>query len=172
MSSDLARGAFSDQAPWSLDAPEGLAWRRGLTRVRTRVNAQVPRLTRRRILPPARRIGSVVWHLSSALAGWRFAEHTTAGLARRLRVAAEKLGPTYIKLGQVISSGEGIFPEDLVAEFRKCRDQVRPEPFSAIRKVVTEDLGCRSRGDLLVVRDRADRRGIDCPGPRGDLGHR
>ena len=30
----------------------------------------------------------------------------------------------------------------------------------------------RSRGDLLVVRDRADRRGIDCPGPRGDPGHR
>ena len=39
-------------------------------------------------------------------------------------------GPTYIKLGQIISSGEGIFPEELVSEFKKCRDQVPPEPFA------------------------------------------
>ena len=53
-----------------------------------------------------------------------------ADLSRRLRVAAERLGPTYIKLGQIISSGEGLFPEELVDEFKKCRDQVPPEPFA------------------------------------------
>jgi ubiquinone biosynthesis protein len=58
-----------------------------------------------------------------------------------LRIAAEKLGPTYIKLGQIISAGEGIFPEELVGEFRKCRDMVPAEPFEAVRKVVEEDLG-------------------------------
>src|SRR3546814_19587379 len=46
-----------------------------------------------------------------------------------------------IKLGQIISSGEGIFPEELVGEFKRCRDQVPPEPFSVVRQVVEEDLG-------------------------------
>ena len=62
-------------------------------------------------------------------------------LSRRLRLAAERLGPTYIKLGQIISSGEGIFPEELVTEFKRCRDQVPPEPFAVVRRVVEEDLG-------------------------------
>ena len=142
MDSDLAFGAFTDNAPWQLDDPVNLTWRRGLGAVRRRVNAQVPVLTKRRLLPPARRIGTVTWHIGAALAGWRFREHNTAGLARRLREAAEALGPTYIKLGQVLSSGEGIFPEDLVVEFRKCRDQVPPEPFAVVERVVTEELGC------------------------------
>jgi ubiquinone biosynthesis protein len=62
-------------------------------------------------------------------------------LSRRLRLAAERLGPTYIKLGQIISAGEGIFPEELVTEFKRCRDQVPPEPFGVVRRVVEEDLG-------------------------------
>ncbi|HET8931058.1 MAG TPA: AarF/UbiB family protein [Acidimicrobiales bacterium] len=142
MRADLAMGAFTDDGPWQLDDPEHLTWRRGLGVVRRRVNAQVPVLTRRRLLPPARRIGTVTWRLGAALTGWRFREHSTAGLARRLREAAEALGPTYIKLGQIISSGEGIFPEDLVAEFRKCRDQVPPEPFEAVERLLVEELGC------------------------------
>lgn len=141
MPSDLAQGAFTDAAPWSIEDPGALVWRRGLPKVRRRVEARVPDLTRRRLLPPARRIVRVTRHLGSALALWRFREHTTAGLARRLREAAEALGPTYIKLGQIISSGEGIFPEELVAEFRKCRDQVPAEPFEVVERVLTEELG-------------------------------
>ncbi len=56
-------------------------------------------------------------------------------------MAAEKLGPTYIKLGQIISAGDGIFPAELVAEFKWCRDQVRPEPWAVVRRVLTEELG-------------------------------
>jgi ubiquinone biosynthesis protein len=63
------------------------------------------------------------------------------GLSKRLRSAAEKLGPTYIKLGQVISSGEGLFPAELVEEFKACRDQVPSEPFDAVRQVVEADFG-------------------------------
>ncbi len=58
-------------------------------------------------------------------------------------MAAESLGPTYIKLGQIISSGEGLFPPELVAEFKRCRDQVPPEPFEAVRDIVEQDLGGR-----------------------------
>ena len=145
--SDLDIGAFTDDPPWLLLHPEELAWRAGLGAVRRRVTAEVPSLTHRRFLPPFRRLGRVGWHLGRALGTWalierrRGAPESTAGLARRLREAAEALGPTYIKLGQIISSGEGIFPEPLVAEFRKCRDQVPPVPYSDVRRIVEDELG-------------------------------
>ena len=90
------------------------------------------------------RVGAV---LGVALAGWyvgdrRRGQHRSrAGLSRRLRRAFERLGPTYIKLGQILSSGEGLFPEELVAEFRLCRDQVPAEPFAVVRHIVEADLG-------------------------------
>lgn len=149
---DRAWGAFSDTPPWQITDPSTPKWCRGLDRVRQRVNAQVPHLTKRRIAPPARRIGTVTFHLSKALLGWRFVDRTTAGLAKRLRQAAEALGPTYIKLGQVISSGEGIFPEDLVAEFRKCRDQVPPVPFATVERIITDELG-RDLHDVFATFD-------------------
>jgi predicted unusual protein kinase regulating ubiquinone biosynthesis (AarF/ABC1/UbiB family) len=43
-------------------------------------------------------------------------------------VAFSILGPTYIKLGQILSSGEGIFPPELVGEFKLLRDRVPPRP--------------------------------------------
>jgi ubiquinone biosynthesis protein len=95
-------------------------------------------------MPPAGRLFTTLRHLGVPLAVWAVRERgkptSTAAISRRLRIAAEHLGPTYIKLGQIISSGEGLFPEDLVREFRKCRDQVPPEPFDVVRRVVEEDL--------------------------------
>ena len=64
-----------------------------------------------------------------------------AGISRRLRRSFERLGSTYIKLGQIVSGGEGLFPEELVAEFKLLRDQVPAESFDAVRRVVEEDLG-------------------------------
>jgi len=58
-----------------------------------------------------------------------------------MRLAAERLGPTYIKLAQIISAGQGVFPEELVAECKKCRDQVPPVNYHTIVGVVEADLG-------------------------------
>jgi ubiquinone biosynthesis protein len=68
-------------------------------------------------------------------------EISRAGLSHRLRKAFEHLGPTYIKLGQILSSGEGVFPPELVGEFRLLRDHVPPETFRDVRRVVEADLG-------------------------------
>ena len=46
-----------------------------------------------------------------------------------------------MKLGQIISGGEGLFPDELVNEFKLLRDQVPPEPFADVRAVVEIDLG-------------------------------
>ncbi len=143
---DLAFGSFTSEAPWILD-PEKIDWRRGLGPLRERTRAQVPLLTTPGRLPPGLRVIKTGRILGSALILWRMKEKpkggeiSRAGLARRLRVAFEQLGPTYIKMGQIISSGEGIFPSELVAEFRLLRDRVPPEPFSDVLRIVEEDLG-------------------------------
>ncbi|HUS61285.1 MAG TPA: AarF/UbiB family protein, partial [Acidimicrobiales bacterium] len=141
---DLDYGSFSDHGPWTLD-PDHLAWKPGLDRLRAEVRASVPELTRYRRVPPGGRMLTTLLHLGVPMAIWgtreRGTDRSVAAISRRLRIAAEKLGPTYIKLGQIISAGEGIFPEELVVEFRKCRDQVPAEPFATVRKVVEEDLG-------------------------------
>jgi ubiquinone biosynthesis protein len=154
--SDLAHGMFSSDPPWTLDDPTSLPWRRGLGGphgVRAMTRAEVPELVRPSRMPPGSRLVRTAALLGWALGAWAARERrghgdgaagrsrSIAGLSRRLRMAAERLGPTYIKLGQIISAGEGIFPEELVAEFKKCRDQVPPEPWDAVRAVVEDDLG-------------------------------
>jgi ubiquinone biosynthesis protein len=143
---DLARFAFSDDGPWSVE-PERIPWRREIATLRAVSQAQVPEWVRARRLPPVRRFLSAGLRVGGALAGWQLRERrgpsevSRAGLSRRLRRAFEHLGPSYIKLGQIVSSGQGLFPEELVAEFQLCRDRVPPEPFEAVRRVVEEDLG-------------------------------
>jgi ubiquinone biosynthesis protein len=143
---DLAIGAFSENAPWIID-PARMTWRRTVAGVRWVVKRQVPQLTAPRRLPPGTRVVTVSWHLGKALAGWAVTGRREGGsaskvdISRRLRRAAERLGPTYIKLGQIISSGEGLFPTELVSEFQKLRDKVPPESFEDVREVVESELG-------------------------------
>jgi ubiquinone biosynthesis protein len=86
-------------------------------------------------------------HLGWAVSAWwlvdrrRVPEESRASAARRVRQAFEHLGPTYIKLGQILSAGEGMFPAELVAEFRRCRDQVPAVAFARVRRLVEAELG-------------------------------
>jgi ubiquinone biosynthesis protein len=147
-SPDLAIGAFTDHGPWVVE-PDALTWRRDPAGLRSRTRGEVPRLLRHRWLPPGRRVVRVVRVLGWAVGRWyvgsrrnpRDKDASRADLSRRLRLAFEHLGPTYIKLGQIVSSGEGIFPEELVSQFKLLRDQVRPETFEAVRGIVEVDLG-------------------------------
>jgi ubiquinone biosynthesis protein len=148
---DRTWGAFSEAAPWVLDR-EHVRWLPLVDRLRGQAHDEVPRLTASHRLPPGARVVTVVGRLGAALAPWawrkrrgRYADQEVgrADLSRRLRLAAEALGPSYIKLGQIISSGEGLFPAELVAEFKKCRDQVPAEPFDVVRLTIEQDLGCR-----------------------------
>ncbi len=146
VSADTEFGVFTDQGPWVLDL-ENLAWKSGLDHVRAELRAALPELIRPRKLPPGARVGTTVRHLGGALVMWyaterrRGGSEKIAGISRRLRLAAEQLGPTYIKLGQIVASGDGIFPPELVAEFKWCRDRVRPEPWPVVERVLVEELG-------------------------------
>ena len=155
---DLAVGTFSDHPPW-LVAPAEMRWRIGLDRVRARTRAEVPQLTRRPRVPPLGRLVSTARHLGVPIAAWaltdrrRGREVSRAGLSRRLRRAAERLGPTYIKLAQIISAGEGLFPEELVSELKRCRDRVPPESWDDVRTVVEEELG-RPLEEVFIAFER------------------
>ena len=145
-SSDTEWGAFTDEGPWVL-APGDIAWKAGLREVRAQTRASLPYLIRHRNLPPGARVGTTVRHLGGALGLWYLTERRRggsvkiAGISRRLRIAAEQLGPTYIKLGQIVASGDGIFPPELVTEFKSCRDQVPPEPWPVVEEVIAQELG-------------------------------
>ena len=108
---------------------------------------ELPSLLRRRRLPPVRRIVRVSTTIGWAIGCWYLLERrrgpaaSRAGLSRRLRIAFQHLGPTYIKLGQILSSGEGIFPPELVGEFKLLRDRVPAESFDDVRECVELDLG-------------------------------
>jgi len=153
---DLEIGSFSEDGPWVLD-PDRIEWRRDLDRLRERVRSDVPRRLETGRLPPVARTITTVRQLGAAVAGWALRERHTPrsrdGISRRMRRACEALGPTYIKLGQIISSGEGLFPAELVREFKLCRDQVPAESFDDIRTVVEADLGS-TIDELFVEFDR------------------
>ena len=143
---DTDIGVFTEDAPWEVDL-DALEWRRGLDGVRADLRATLPALTKARVFPPGRRLSTTVHHLGGALGLWYLKDRraggnaSIAGISRRVRVAAEHLGPTYIKLGQIIASGDGIFPAELVAEFKWCRDEVPAEPWPVVERVLTEELG-------------------------------
>jgi predicted unusual protein kinase regulating ubiquinone biosynthesis (AarF/ABC1/UbiB family) len=58
-----------------------------------------------------------------------------------VRESFERLGPTYVKLGQLVASSEGLFPERYCAEFQKCLDRVPPFAFADVEKTLREELG-------------------------------
>ncbi len=60
---------------------------------------------------------------------------------QRLRHAMEDLGPTFIKLGQVLSTRPDRVPQALVVELGNLRDQVRPEKTADIVAVLEAELG-------------------------------
>lgn len=148
---DRQWAAFTEDGPWTLQR-DAIRWAPVAPALRARAQAEVPGLVKARKVPPGSRVLRVVSMLGRAVVPWlvrkrrgRYAtpEASRAEISYRLRHAAEQLGPTYIKLGQIISSGEGLFPAELVSEFKKCRDQVPAEPFDVVRRVVEADLGCR-----------------------------
>jgi len=60
---------------------------------------------------------------------------------QRLRMAFEELGPTYIKLGQVLSTRPDLIPAKFVYELAKLQDEVSPFPFSEVKAVVETEFG-------------------------------
>ncbi len=59
----------------------------------------------------------------------------------RLRQSFEELGPTFVKLGQLLSTRSDLLPESYIEEFTKLQDDVHPLEFEVVKKVVERELG-------------------------------
>jgi ubiquinone biosynthesis protein len=61
--------------------------------------------------------------------------------AQRVRMAIEELGPTYIKLGQILSTRPDLVPAQFVEEFAKLQDNVPPFGFSQVSRIIEAEFG-------------------------------
>ena len=61
--------------------------------------------------------------------------------ARRLRMVLEDLGPTFVKLGQVLSTRPDLLPEAYITELASLRDDVRPFPYEEAEQILAEEYG-------------------------------
>lgn len=71
----------------------------------------------------------------------------------RLRRLLIRLGPTYVKLGQVLSLRADILPESIRRELSTLTNQVPPFPYTDIKGIVEEDLG-KPIGELYKKFDK------------------
>lgn len=60
---------------------------------------------------------------------------------QRIRMALEELGPTFIKMGQVLSTRPDLIPVDLIAELTKLQDKVPPFGFEHVEQIITSEFG-------------------------------
>jgi ubiquinone biosynthesis protein len=78
------------------------------------------------------------------------AEQVTLDPAQRMRMALEELGPTFVKLGQVMATRVDLFPPRWIAEFEKLHADVPAVAFEELIPELTRSLG---RSPFEVFRD-------------------
>jgi len=55
----------------------------------------------------------------------------------------ERMGPTFVKLGQVLSSRVDLLPERYIKALSRLQDKVKPFPYSEVEEIITQELGVR-----------------------------
>ncbi|MFL5537868.1 MAG: ABC1 kinase family protein, partial [Longimicrobiaceae bacterium] len=97
-----------------------------------------------RALPRERRHGLKSWfpRLTASLV-WPFLDRGIRRLtfAQQLRRRLEILGPTYIKLGQIMAIREDLLPRSITSELANLFDRLPAIPFVQVREIIEESLG-------------------------------
>lgn len=143
---DLDLGSFSEEPPWEVQ-PDAMRWRRAVPGLRRQIADQLPSLTQPGRVPPGARVVRTVQLLGVALLGWYVGARRKGGadsvavLSRRLRLAAERLGPTYIKLGQILSLREDILPRSVTDELKHLLDRLPAVGYERFLQIIEGDLG-------------------------------
>ncbi|NOU23293.1 MAG: ubiquinone biosynthesis protein UbiB [Methyloglobulus sp.] len=98
-------------------------------------------------------VGSALERAGRVLHWQQAEEFTKLDTPQRIRRALEDLGPTFIKLGQILATRVDLFPPQYIAEFEKLQDQVPPVPFEELLPQIEEDIG-GSIDDYFMEVDR------------------
>ncbi len=77
-------------------------------------------------------------------------------IAARTRLVLQELGPTFVKLGQLLSTRPDILPEEFVEEFSKLQDQVEPFPADEAIARIEAELKCKL-GEVFRTFERTPR---------------
>lgn len=72
------------------------------------------------------------------------------GAPERILHVLEELGPSFIKLGQIMSTRKDLFPEEYIEQLSKLQDEVPPFPFAWVEEIIKEELN-KSIDDLFLT---------------------
>lgn len=118
---------------------------------------QVPR--RVRDLARLQQVAQILWRHGF---GILVAELDIAGLQRfdrtpfdstpeRAAQALRELGPTFVKLGQVLSTRPDLVPDDYLEALQKLQDDAGPMPWAQVEEALVRELGAEWRGRLASI---------------------
>jgi len=65
----------------------------------------------------------------------------------RIRLALEELGPTFVKLGQILSTRPDLIPQNYIIELQKLQDKVPPFAYAQVNQMIKRELGA----DILKI---------------------
>ena len=68
--------------------------------------------------------------------------------SERVRIALEELGPTFVKLGQVLSTRPDLIPVEFIEELSKLQDHVPPFAYAEVAQIIESELGA-APGDIF-----------------------
>ena len=61
---------------------------------------------------------------------------------KNVRMALEELGPTFVKMGQILSSRDDLIPKEYCQEFQKLKHSVKPMPYEKVEEILTREYDC------------------------------
>ena len=61
-------------------------------------------------------------------------------LPERVRMAMEELGPTFIKMGQILSTRTDLIPMEFIIQFERLQDEVPPFPYEDVKNTIESEL--------------------------------
>jgi ubiquinone biosynthesis protein len=70
----------------------------------------------------------------------KLTQNNNLTVPERLRCAFEELGPTFVKLGQILSNRPDLIPDAFIEEFKKLQDDVLAVPFDVMKGVIEAEL--------------------------------
>ena len=100
-------------------------------------------------------------------AGGRAARGGGGGDPEQLARDLEALGPTFIKLGQLLSTRSDLLPAPYLDALARLQDRVEPFPFEQVETIVASEIGARISKAFLDFDHVAARRGLAGAGPPG-----
>jgi len=78
-----------------------------------------------------------------ALNGGEHRPGADAASAREFATDLESLGPTFVKLGQILSTRADLLPPEYLEALGRLQDKVEPFPYEDVERIIREELGVR-----------------------------